>query len=345
MSADTTLESEHLLLRPIDVGDADCIFELDSDPEVRRHVHAGPPDPIRIRDVVLPRMLEFGFWAAEQKPTMDFVGWFQFDMKKARASDATELGFRLRRSVWGHGLATEGGNALLGRAFSSTPVQEVVAQTLVANAASQRVLEKLGFQRTSTFLYEPPASAVIEDPERSLLTYGYALTRERWRVQETERMRLQNRGTGEEVTTEPTLRVSTQHDTEFLYDLLKASLGPYIIQVYGPWNEEEQRGRFFDATTPGTHQIVELGGASIGCLKVQRNPDAFKLDRVFLLPEYQNLGIGTRLVEDLLREAQGAELPVTLQVFKVNPARTLYERLGFVLTGETETHVLMKHDG
>ena len=59
-------------------------------------------------------------------------------------------------------------------------------------------------------------------------------------------------------------------------------------------------------------------------------------------PDYQRRGIGTILMHDLLRKAAARGISVTLQVLKVNPARVLYERLGFELTGETGTHYLMR---
>jgi ribosomal protein S18 acetylase RimI-like enzyme len=141
-----------------------------------------------------------------------------------------------------------------------------------------------------------------------------------------------------------TLRRATADDLEFLFTLLEAALGPYVEQTYGPWREDDQRRRFFATTRPETHEVVELGGRSIGCLKVERQTEQIKLQRVFLLPEHQSRGIGERLVRDLLDEARSAELPVRLRVFKVNQrAQRFYRRLGFSVTGETDTHVLMKH--
>jgi GNAT superfamily N-acetyltransferase len=137
------------------------------------------------------------------------------------------------------------------------------------------------------------------------------------------------------------LRTGTAADLEFLYDLLKVALGPYVEQTYGAWDDAAQRRRFAARTRPESHQIVELGGRPVGCLFVQRTPEAVKLNRVFLLPEIQRRGIGTRLVRRVMREARSEGLPVTLRVLKVNPARRLYERLGFDVVGETETHVLM----
>lgn len=129
---------------------------------------------------------------------------------------------------------------------------------------------------------------------------------------------------------------------EFLFRLLEVALGPYVEQVYGAWNEEEQRERFFETTDPETHEIVEWEGVEIGCLKVAVRAEEIALHRVFLLPAHQNRGIGTRLVRGILAEGERQRLPVRLRVFHVNPAKRFYRRLGFVVTGETETHLLME---
>ena len=142
---------------------------------------------------------------------------------------------------------------------------------------------------------------------------------------------------------EISLRPATQEDVEFLFSLLKAALGPYVEQTYGPWSEDEQRARFFEFKKLDAHQIVELGGHPVGCLHVEWVPGEVKLHRVFLMPESQNCGIGSQLVRQVLSEAKSANLPVRLRVFRVNPAQRLWQRLGFVVTEETETHILMEH--
>lgn len=182
------LETPRLVLRRLEDTDAELLFELDSDPEVRRHVHAGPPDLQRIRREILPRMCAYydrrnhlGFWAAEQKPDRAFVGWFCLRPEAGPEGDAEpDLGFRLRRRVWGRGLATEGAAGLVARAFEEPETSRVVAVSLVDNRASQRVLEKLGFEPTGGFLYAPPPGAEIEHPEASRRAHRYVLTRERF---------------------------------------------------------------------------------------------------------------------------------------------------------------------
>jgi ribosomal protein S18 acetylase RimI-like enzyme len=139
------------------------------------------------------------------------------------------------------------------------------------------------------------------------------------------------------------LRPASRDDLDFLFGVLEASLGAYIEQTFGAWRQEEQRARFFERTDPATHRIVERAGEPIGCLAVRWLPGEVRLDRVLLLPAAQNQGIGSRLVAEVLAEAAAAGLPVRLRVLRANPAQRLYERLGFAVTGYTETHVLMEH--
>jgi len=142
---------------------------------------------------------------------------------------------------------------------------------------------------------------------------------------------------------EVTLRPATSDDLEFLYTVVRESMGRYIEQTFGAWDEEAQRRRFETSTPPESHEIVLLDGEPAGCLKVRHTPVAVRLDRVFLLPEFQGRGIGTGLIREQMGIAEAKGLPLRLQLLRVNPARRLYERLGFRLTGETETHYLMEH--
>ncbi len=90
------------------------------------------------------------------------------------------------------------------------------------------------------------------------------------------------------------------------------------------------------------HRIIEWQGQPIGILALQKLPGWIMLNRIFLLPGAQRRGIGTRIMGEILKSASAQRLPVRLRVLKVNPARRLYERLGFVVTEETETHYSME---
>jgi ribosomal protein S18 acetylase RimI-like enzyme len=138
---------------------------------------------------------------------------------------------------------------------------------------------------------------------------------------------------------EYTLRPARDDDFEFLYRLRSAALGPYVAQIWG-WNEDEQRQRFAHHFDSAQYRIVRRE-KDIGAIAVEEREHEIYLSNIELLPEYQRKGIGTALMGAVLAEAGRKNLPVSLQVFKINPARHLYERLGFQITGETETHYQM----
>ena len=98
---------------------------------------------------------------------------------------------------------------------------------------------------------------------------------------------------------------------------------------------------FAERWRPATIQIVVVDGHDAGMLETRPSDSEVNLTNIRVAPEYQGRGIGARLVSDVIRDAHRRGLPVTLRVLKVNPARHLYERLGFATVGETETHHLM----
>lgn len=83
-------------------------------------------------------------------------------------------------------------------------------------------------------------------------------------------------------------------------------------------------------------QVIEVEGRPAGLWKLWRRPDAWWILQVQLMPEYQNRGIGAALISGLLAQARDAATPVKLKVLRANPARCLYERLGFVVVGDDE---------
>ena len=137
-------------------------------------------------------------------------------------------------------------------------------------------------------------------------------------------------------------RPGSPEDREFLFVLLRRALGPQIEETYGPWDEEWQRRHFLDTTDPTEHEILESDGTPMGCLLFSETPDELWLNRIFLLPEYQNQRIGTRIMEQLISAASARGQVLRLQVIRTSPAFRFYERLGFRTVGETETHLLLE---
>jgi RimJ/RimL family protein N-acetyltransferase len=178
------LETERLLLRRFTESDVANLHDLDGDPEVMRFINGGRPvSRDVIRNETLPRILRayerfkgFGVWAAIERSTGEFVGWFEFYPRKDAVPEEIELGYRLRRSAWGKGYATEGSRALIRKGFTELGVQRVVAETMAVNAVSRRVMEKAGLKYVRTFHQEWPER--IEGDEHG--DVEYALTKAEW---------------------------------------------------------------------------------------------------------------------------------------------------------------------
>jgi RimJ/RimL family protein N-acetyltransferase len=191
------LETERLVLRRFTEADVDNLFDLDSDPDVMRFLTGGAPTT---REAIQTRFLPafrryyerseaFGFWAAIEKSTGDFLGWFHFRPPEGSSPDEVELGYRLRKSAWGKGYGTEGSRALIRKGFTELGVRRVIASTYQDNIGSRRVMEKVGMTLVRTFrITAEEMSAMGYDVVPEDLWDGddveYALERADWEQQE-----------------------------------------------------------------------------------------------------------------------------------------------------------------
>ena len=178
------LETEQLVLRRFTAGDVDLLCDLDGDPEVMRFLTGGTPTPREeIERDYLPHWLayydcgdRYGFWAAIERSTGAFLGWFHFRPLSDAPDDEPELGYRLRRSAWGRGYGTEGARALIRKGFAELGVRRVVASTAAANIGSRRVMEKAGMRLVRTYRATFPGLFNGEEQE----DVEYALSRDEW---------------------------------------------------------------------------------------------------------------------------------------------------------------------
>jgi len=137
------------------------------------------------------------------------------------------------------------------------------------------------------------------------------------------------------------LRLATPDDSEFLYNLKKQTLKEYITQIWG-WNEKDQRDYYKKIFEPDKYHIIQQNGEDIGCLSIEEQHNKIMLNIIEITPEYQNKGIGSKLIRDLIKKGSQENKTIELQVFKVNQrAFKLYRTLGFKLVNETETHYQM----
>ncbi|MFJ6701045.1 GNAT family N-acetyltransferase [Streptomyces sp. NPDC091272] len=173
------LTTERLVLRPFTGSDTDVdhLFALDNDPEVMRYINGGRPTTREeIRTRTLPRLLHDhpglgtrGYWAAEDRASGAFLGWFEFRPVDDHSATTVELGYRLNRTAWGSGRATEGARALVRKGFTDLGVQRVTANTMAVNTGSRRVMEKSGLKLLRHYTDDWPE--IVEGSEQGEVEY------------------------------------------------------------------------------------------------------------------------------------------------------------------------------
>jgi len=89
-------------------------------------------------------------------------------------------------------------------------------------------------------------------------------------------------------------------------------------------------------------EIITCDGADIGWVQVSLQDDTIYLGQIFIESVFQRRGIGTEIIGGLIGEADRTGRTITLGVVKSNPARSLYERLGFRITNEDDRKFYMR---
>lgn len=138
------------------------------------------------------------------------------------------------------------------------------------------------------------------------------------------------------------LRRATTDDNDFVYETKKVAFRPYVEMVWG-WDEAEQRQMHERRYIDQVFQVVQVADTDIGILAMVQEPDCIKVNQLFILPQYQGRGIGEACMMKIIEDSKKSDLPITLRVLKVNKkAASFYHRLGFVDTGENDTHLMME---
>ena len=99
----------------------------------------------------------------------------------------------------------------------------------------------------------------------------------------------------------------------------------------------------YRAHYPGaTLDVIEVDGSPAGRLYVHRGPSDIRIMDIALAPEFRGRGLGTELLRSLIAEADASARKLSIHVEQNNPARSLYDRLGFLPAGEHGVYVLME---
>ncbi len=155
------VETDRLLLREFQLNDIDGFYELDSDPEVHRYLGNKPVQDkdflVQVIKTVQQQYIDNGIgrWSVIEKSTGEFVGWSGLKLNKDTINNQInfyDLGYRIKRKLWGHGYATESAMAALNYGFSNLNANIIYANTHFNNSASERVLLKCGLSYVENFL-------------------------------------------------------------------------------------------------------------------------------------------------------------------------------------------------
>jgi ribosomal protein S18 acetylase RimI-like enzyme len=140
-------------------------------------------------------------------------------------------------------------------------------------------------------------------------------------------------------------------DEDFLFCVYASTRAEELALV--PWTAEQKevflRQQFHAQSVDwgknysgADFSIIEVEGVPAGRFYVDRGHEEIRLVDIALLPDFRRNGIGTGLIRDLLAKAQAQGVPVTIHVEVFNPARALYERLGFEKVEDRGMYVFMR---
>ena len=135
---------------------------------------------------------------------------------------------------------------------------------------------------------------------------------------------------------------ATEEDRDAFRKIHHAAYHDLIERIFGPWQEEWQ-DRYFDAAWHrASHDNLYIDGSLVGYCSVEDGDGFVQVNELVIDPTFQGRGIGSALLKEVMAAARDRQLPVHLQTHHINRAAELYRRLGFVETGQTETHRLFE---
>lgn len=139
-------------------------------------------------------------------------------------------------------------------------------------------------------------------------------------------------------------------DFEFLYDLCRSTMERYVIAAWGEWCDEIVRSQLLDGLKANAFNSIFIDSPNeglrqrsrVGAIAVERHDTHIQIEDLYILEEFQNQGIGTSIILDIIAEAHQSDKPVRLRVLSSSSAKLLYERLGFVVVQTTPERYFME---
>lgn len=134
-------------------------------------------------------------------------------------------------------------------------------------------------------------------------------------------------------------RKALETDIDYLLQLRKETMSEHLINSGIISNDEDQLLRInylFDQA-----KIVVLANQNVGLLKLDEKENRIEIVQIQIDPKFQKKGLGQQIIKEVIKNALAEKKELVLSVLKANPAKELYERLGFKIIGEDEFSFMM----
>lgn len=138
------------------------------------------------------------------------------------------------------------------------------------------------------------------------------------------------------------LRPATKSDLDFCWPIYRDAMKP-LTEAVSPWNEAAQQKVVEQAVADAGTSILRQAGADVGWVQVEETRHAVQLRQIFVLSAVRNRGLGTSFLSWMKERAERKRKDLTLDVMSNNPARRLYDRLGFKVVTATDSKVTMRY--
>jgi ribosomal protein S18 acetylase RimI-like enzyme len=136
---------------------------------------------------------------------------------------------------------------------------------------------------------------------------------------------------------------ANDRDRQWLEQLRRSVYRDLFVATWGNWDEARHLRHCDECWARGSIYAVEVEGTRVGMMQLFELPDAVEVGEIQIAPEYQNNGIGTRVLRDTIARAHTGRKKVVLSTGLQNRrAFQLYLRLGFRHAGHTDTHNLLE---
>jgi|688.fasta_scaffold02776_5 RimJ/RimL family protein N-acetyltransferase len=317
------LETQRLILREFTEKDLDAFAALLADPEVMRFSLKGPiKDKFQAQEYLQKRILDhyskygYGVYAAIDKTSQSLVGYIGFLNQNIDGEHKTELGYRLFPNYWGKGLATEAAQELCRYAFDHLGVDELISIIEPLNVRSSAVAKRIGMSLWKSFLFY------------SIPVHIFALKKSAWNLFKGLVIRELKAEDIEGMANTFTFPWSTLEATLHLWQQYFKEQTEGIRTVFVFERQNQYLGYGSLLRVSDYPLFKDLGIPEINALWIDEN--------------YQGLGLGTRLINDLENRAhrEGYKMVgIGVGLYKdYGRAQKLYSKLGYHLDGNGATY-------